>query len=49
MQHGRGIESFANGSKFEGNWVKDEKHGEGLLSTKHGTIKQIWNRGKLMK
>jgi hypothetical protein len=29
LRHGSGIETYADGNKYDGSWVKDKKHGIG--------------------
>ena len=46
-KNGPGIYYFKTGEKFTGEWLKDQRHGEGVLIHKNGAEeKQIFENGK---
>ncbi len=52
MCHGSGELLFKNGNIFLGNWIKDKRHGSGVLTTankKQPELHQIWDHGTLIK
>ncbi len=52
MCHGSGELLFKNGDIFLGNWIKDKRHGRGILTPankKQPKLHQIWDYGTLIK
>jgi len=46
IKEGRGIFSFFDGSKFEGNWNEDKPNGSGMYSYANGSkLEGRWNLG----
>jgi hypothetical protein len=43
---GHGVHHYADGSRYEGNWVKNMKEGNGIMYLKDGTVKQkgVWTK-----
>lgn len=39
MKHGRGVYIYADGGRFEGEFVKGARHGIGVRIWPHGTVK----------
>ena len=49
-KNGQGIYYFKSGEKFIGEWLKDERNGEGVLIRKNGKEeKQYFENGKQKK
>jgi len=43
---GMGTMQYTDGSKYEGNWFRDKKHGKGTFTDKHGNSRKAeWFNG----
>ena len=40
--HGEGVFCYKNGSKYDGDWIKGKRHGQGSLNTKKGNYLGLW-------
>lgn len=37
MRHGRGIQTFEDGQRYDGDWKEDKWHGQGILQSPDGS------------
>ena len=45
-RHGRGVQTWAGGTRYEGDWYQDEQHGHGVYTTPNGsTYDGDWEHG----
>ena len=41
MKHGYGTYQWANGSSYQGNFHRDQKHGKGILTHENGKVSNL--------
>jgi hypothetical protein len=41
MKHGFGVYSWPNGSKYEGQFKNDQKHGKGIITHENGKTSKL--------
>lgn len=47
MKNGYGVYHFSENKKYEGNWLNDKPHGDGVLEENGVRKTGVWNQGIL--